>query len=239
MKIDTKQEKALKKSGLFQGIADEEYKSLINCISPQIKHFSKNEIMILTGDKVNHIGVILNGTASAYLEHIDGSRTIMSNLSPMSVFGEIIVSTRTHKSPVTVYALTDVTAAFIEYRKVYSMCAAACASHSIFLENMLMAVGDKYFLLFDRIAILREKTLRSRILAYLIALSDRMESDTVMLPFSKTMLADYLLANRSALSKELRKMENDGLIKVNGREVKLFRSWSYWSESNRQPDHYE
>jgi DNA-binding MarR family transcriptional regulator len=35
------------------------------------------------------------------------------------------------------------------------------------------------------------------------------------------MLADYLLANRSALSKELRKMERDGFITVNGRKIEL------------------
>jgi len=41
------------------------------------------------------------------------------------------------------------------------------------------------------------------------------------IPFTKVMLADYLLANRSALSKELRKMENDGLITVNKRVIEI------------------
>ena len=214
---------ALQKAVLFQNISDEECASLISCLSPQVKHFSKNEIILLTGDFVYHIGVVLYGTAHAYLEHIDGSQTIMANLTPVSVFGEVLVSTKTHQSPVTIYAASDVTAAFIEYQKVYSMCAAACTAHRSFLHNMLNVIGDKYFLLFDRINILREKSLRARIMAYLYSLSGRGEASVVTIPFTKTMLADYLLANRSALSKELRKMEQEGIIAVNGRKIKLLK----------------
>jgi CRP-like cAMP-binding protein len=101
------------------------------------------------------------------------------------------------------------------------MCASACTAHRVFLQNMLKVIGDKYFHLFDRINVLSEKTLRARITAYLYALSDRGKKTVVTIPTSKTMLADYLLANRSALSKELRKMERDGLIVVKGREIEL------------------
>ena len=213
----------LQKAVLFQDIGDDEFPNLINCLSIQVKHFSKNEIILLTGDSVHHIGIILAGTACAYLENVNGSQTLISNLTPMKVFGEVLVSTRTHKSPVTVYASSDVTTAFIDYQNVYSMCAAACPAHRILLQNMLKTIGDQYFYLFDRIAILREKSLRSRIMAYLYTLSGRGKATVVTIPFTKTLLADYLLANRSAVSKELCKMERDGIISVKGREIKLIK----------------
>ena len=219
--MDNYHKKVLQNSFLFTDISDEECSTLICCLSPQIKHFSKGEIILLTGDSVLNIGIVLAGTACAYLEHVNGDQTLISNLTSMSVFGEVLVSTRTHKSPVTVHATSDVTCAFIEYQNVYSMCATTCSAHSIFLQNMLKAIGDKYFYLFDRISILREKTLRSRIMAYLYTLSDRGKTNVVTIPFTKTMLADYLLANRSALSKELRKMENDGIITVNKRVIEI------------------
>jgi len=219
--MEKNHKRILQKSILFQNMNDEEYSSLINCISPHVKCFSKNEALLLAGDFVSHIGIVLYGTAHAHLDHIDGSKTIMSTLTPMSVFGEALASTETHDSPVSIYAMTDITAAFIEYRKVYSMCATACAAHRVFIKNMLKVLGDKSFYLFDRINILREKSLRSKIMTYLYTLSDNGTIITVTIPFTKTVLADYMLANRSALSKELNKMERDGLIKVNGREVEL------------------
>ena len=212
---------ALQKAYLFQDINDQECTALINCLSPQVRHFSKNETIFFTGDSIQHIGIILSGTAHAYLEHINGNQTIMSTLTPMRVFGEIIASTRTQQSPVTICTVSDVTAVFIEYQKVCFMCASACSAHRMLLHNMLRYIGDKYFYSFDRIIILREKTLRSKIMAYLYTLSGSGEFATVTIPFTKTMLADYLLSHRSALSKELSKMERDGLIVVNGREVEL------------------
>ena len=219
--MELNQKRIMQKALLFQNIDNDEYEALISCLSPQVKRFSKNEIILLAGELVDHVGIILTGTACAYLEHVSGSQTLISNLSAMSMFGEILVSTRSHKSPVTIYATSDVTASFIEYEKIYSTSATACAAYRILLYNMLQTIGDKYFYLFDRIAILREKTLRSKIMAYLYTLSDSGKTATVKIPFSKTMLADYLLANRSALSKELRKMDTDGLIKVNARVVEL------------------
>ena len=213
--------KLLQRALIFQEIEDDDFTGLTDCLAPDIKYFSKNEIIHLTGDYLTHIGVILSGTAAAYIEDINGNQTIMSTLTPMSVFGEILVSTRTHQSPVTVYATSDVCAGFIEYEKVYSLCAKACAAHTAFLRNLIKAIGDKYFLLFDRINIVREKSLRSRITAYLYELSRKGSKRVVTLPFSKTKLSEYLLVNRSALSKELRKMENDGLITVKGRVIEL------------------
>jgi len=213
--------KVLQKATLFQGIKSEECENLIECLAPRIKHYQKNEILLLTGDCVDHIGIVLSGTACAYLEKANGSQTLIANLTSTNVFGEILVSTRTHKSPVTVRATSDVSAAFIEYQRIYSMCAIACTAHISFIQNLLKTIGDKYFYLFERIAILREKSLRARILEYLHTMSDKGKTRVVTLPFSKTMLADYLLVNRSALSKELRKMQNDGIITVNGRIIEL------------------
>jgi CRP-like cAMP-binding protein len=219
--MEANHQKTLQKTFLFQDIGTEEGTKLITCLAPQVKRFAKNEIIFFTGDAIEHLGIILSGTAHACLERVNGDQTIMAELTPGRVFGEVLVSTRSHQSPVTVYAKSEVTTAFIEYQKVYSMCASACAAHRIFLQNMLKVIGDKYFHLFDRINILSEKTLRARIMAYLYGLSDRGDNPVVALPATKTMLADYLLANRSALSRELRRMEHDGLIAVKGRDVEL------------------
>ncbi|MCL2722360.1 MAG: Crp/Fnr family transcriptional regulator [Treponema sp.] len=219
--MEEKYKAVLKNAYLFQNISNKEYNTLIDCLSPQLKQFSKNETIFWIGDLIRHIGIILSGTAHANLEHINGNQTLISILSPMRVFGDILASTKTQQSPVTVCATSDVTAVFIEFNKICSMCATACTAHRVLLQNMLRYIGDKYFYTFDRINILREKSLRSKILAYLYALSSNGEVTTVKIPYSKTMLADYLLANRSAVSKELRKMELDGLITMNKREVEL------------------
>ena len=219
--MDLTSMKIMKKAQIFKNLNDDEYNSLIKCLSPRVKHYSKNEILLLTEDSVQHVGIILVGTANAYLDHVSGSQTLISSLPTLSLFGEVLVSTRANRSPVTICAESDVTSAFIEYKKIYSMCEVACSVHRLFLQNVLTIIGDKYFQLFDRISVLREKSLRSKIMAYLYTLSCNGKINIVELPFSKTILADYLLANRSSVSKELNKMESDGLIIVKGRVIAL------------------
>ncbi|MCL2404100.1 MAG: Crp/Fnr family transcriptional regulator [Defluviitaleaceae bacterium] len=221
MELDYKS--TLQKSTLFSDINTCEYENLLNCLSPGIKHFSKNEMLLITGDIVTHMGVVLSGTAHAYLEHIDGTHILISNLTQTSIYGEILVSTRTHKSPVTVYAMSDMTVALIEYRQLFSICTKACVAHRMFIQNMLRNIGDKYFRMFDRINILREKNLRAKILAYLHMLRSKGQTTVVTIPFTKTMLASYLMANRSALSKELKKMADDGLITISGKQVTILK----------------
>ena len=219
--MNTSQLDILKKSDLFQGMNDKEFESLINCFSPQVKHFSKGELVIIAGYPVSRIGILLSGKAIAYSEHIDGNQTIMANLVTSSIFCDALSGTKTRKSPVTICSMTDITVAFIEYDHILSMCGYSCSAHKMLLENLLKSISDKWFDLFDRINILREKTLRQQIEAYLHTLANGGELADVTLPFTKTMLADYLLVNRSALSKELSKMQREGLIEIKGRRIRM------------------
>ena len=47
------------------------------------------------------------------------------------------------------------------------------------------------------------------------------ETGSIRLSFSKTDLADYLSTDRSAMSRELSKMQDEGIIKVEGRIISL------------------
>ena len=46
-------------------------------------------------------------------------------------------------------------------------------------------------------------------------------SKIIYLPFSFTDLADYLAVNRSAMSREISNLKEEGLIEVNGKKIKL------------------
>lgn len=64
-----------------------------------------------------------------------------------------------------------------------------------------------------RLTILSQRGLRQRVLACLSMQATRRKSASFSIPFSWEELASYLCVNRSALSHELRQMEQDGLIR--------------------------
>ncbi len=61
-------------------------------------------------------------------------------------------------------------------------------------------------------------------MSYLNALALQKKKTEFDIPFDRQQLADYLNVERTALSKELGKMQNDGLIKVRKNRFKLLGS---------------
>ena len=64
-----------------------------------------------------------------------------------------------------------------------------------------------------RLAILSQKGLRERILTYLQMQATKRQVRSFEIPFSRDDLASFLCVNRSALSHELSKMQEEGLIR--------------------------
>ena len=67
--------------------------------------------------------------------------------------------------------------------------------------------------------ILSQKSLRDRVYIYLSSLP-KDKNGYVKIPFTQTALAEYLGVNRSALSRELGRMQNEGLLVIDGRKMK-------------------
>ena len=77
---------------------------------------------------------------------------------------------------------------------------------------MLYMAADKNAQLMEKLEIVSKKTLRRKILTYLSFQAKHQDSRTFELPMSRTQLADYLCADRTAVSRELARMKQEGRI---------------------------
>ena len=57
------------------------------------------------------------------------------------------------------------------------------------------------------------RTTRAKLISYLSEEAKRQGSSTFTVPFNRQQLADYLCVDRSAMSNELCKMRDEGMIK--------------------------
>ena len=73
----------------------------------------------------------------------------------------------------------------------------------------------------ERIRILTNKTIRNKLLEYFEILSKKTGSRMIRLPFSYTDMADYLAVDRSAMSRELKKLKEEKIIEVKSRRITL------------------
>lgn len=75
-----------------------------------------------------------------------------------------------------------------------------------------MISARKNLLLSRRILHTSSKKIRGRLLSYLSYQSELQGSHYIDIPLNRQQLADYLSLDRSALSKELGKMKQEGLL---------------------------
>ena len=66
-----------------------------------------------------------------------------------------------------------------------------------------------------------QRTTRDKILSYLSMESQKNKSSKFDIPFNRQQLADFLSVDRSALSKEMCKMRDEGIFKFNKNHFEL------------------
>ena len=86
---------------------------------------------------------------------------------------------------------------------------------------MLSIVSMKNISLTQKIEFTSKRTTREKLLAYLLAEAKKAEGKCFYIPFNRQELADYLSVERSAMSAELSKLRNDGLLNFHKNQFEL------------------
>lgn len=87
---------------------------------------------------------------------------------------------------------------------------------------MLRLMADKNAQLLEKLEVISKKTLRKKLLTYFSFQSEQTGSPTFTIPMTRTQLADYLCADRTAVARELSHMKADGLIEIDQQRVTLY-----------------
>lgn len=197
---------------LFAGIREEDLPKMLDCLGATTRHFKKNEIIILEDETVHTIGTPLSGTVHMVKEDIDGGKSLLVSIGNGELFGESFACGSQLHARVSFVAATPCTILFLPFHKVLYSCTLSCVFHHRLIENMVRLISEKNQRLMDKASIVSQKTLREKILAYLRNEAERQGSQRFTIPLGRVALADYLCADRSALTRELSLMRNEGLI---------------------------
>lgn len=204
--------KCMEKSALFSGIRPEDYKPMLHCVGYRTVHYKKGEIIFPEDERVQHIGVILTGAVDMVKEDLWGGKTIMTRMQPGALFGESFACGADSVATVCFTAAEESEILFMPFGKIMRSCSIACEFHHRLLENMVRLIAGKNRDLMHKIDVVSRKTLKEKIMAYLSAQSQAADSRYFEIPLGRSELADYLCADRSALTRVLSEMKCEGLI---------------------------
>ncbi|MCL1982352.1 MAG: Crp/Fnr family transcriptional regulator [Clostridiales bacterium] len=211
---------AATKNPLFQGIAFRDFENMLNCLSATRVCYKKDDVVLLSGDTVKFVGLVLSGSVQVIREDIDGRVMLLNELGVSEIFGEVFACAGVNHSPVTVQAKEDAEILLVNYKKIITSCTAACPFHTRLIENMLKLIAAKSLVLNQRIEILSKRTTREKLLAFFDMQRGAAKKFTI--PFNREELAQYLCVDRSAMSSELSKMRNEGLMSFSKNAFEIF-----------------
>lgn len=196
-----------------------DYKSkLLKELEAQTYEFSKNEEILKKIKNRNYIGIILNGTIQIIKTDYNGNRTIIEELIENDIFGTKISSLSNNEYTITTKDKTKII--IIDYEQLIKA-NNTNNYYNQFIKNLLEiiinSVNDKN----DRIEILTKKTIRNKLLEYFKIISTKNKSKNIYLPFTFTDLADYLAIDRSAMTRELKYLKEEGFIEIKNKRITL------------------
>lgn len=211
----------LRKSTLFNGVSEIEFEKMLVCLSPNMKKYDKNEYIIHAGEFVDSIGLVLSGTVYVIQEDFWGNRNIITQAEPGQLFAEAFACTNDTSINVSAIAGSNTEIMFIKIYKILNSCSNICVYHSRIIRNLLSEMAVKNIRLNEKLIHITQRSTRDKLLSYLSAEALRQESSKIEITYNRQQLADYLSVDRSAMSNELCKLRDEGIIKFNRNHFEL------------------
>lgn len=212
----------LEGSPLFHNISYEEYRRMLTCFQAVQQSFQPEEQVYDFGDpRTDAVGVVERGSVSLIRIDEEGVATVLEEMGPGGVFGHHLAFGGSGGDSLEVVARTHCEILFIDYPHVFKRCENACTHHSTLVYNMLGLLSEKAQSLSERVDVLSRRSIREKLLCCFRQLSDKSGSKTFTLPFSLSVLADYIATDRSAMMRELRRLKEQGVLRTDGRRITL------------------
>lgn len=198
---------------LFRDVSAEEVDKFIAATGAVIKRVSKGQRILKAYEENHNIGVIVEGEAQVLAEDRFGNETVSHNLERGAMLGSTSAIMPQVPYDMSIEALTDVLVLWIPYKALLMVGPKLGRIHGLVMKNMLEAFCRKNVLMVQKIKILSQKTLRERLILYLIYKEQRQGQKKVHVP-GRVQLAKELECNRSALTREISAMNSEGMLYV-------------------------
>ena len=202
----------LKRTKLFSGVGEEEIGAMLNCLQARICTYKKGEYVFHQGEHIDNIMVLAEGKLHIQRDDYWGNRSIINMVSAGEMFGEAYAAPESGALMNDVLAVEDSAVIFFDVKRIITVCSAACKFHSIIVQNLFFAISEKNRMLVQKLTFMTKRTTREKLIAYLSEEAKRQNRSEFSIPFNRQQLADFLSVDRSAMSNELCKMRDEGMI---------------------------
>lgn len=210
----------LKKGMLFRNMTDEEILQTIAAMSPHRAKYPRRTVVAQDGDLFPDIGIILSGNLR--LAHVDsnGNNNLLYVLKEGDMVGELNAVGR-YKLHLSISTGEPTEILYLSVEQLLRKNVLTAPTQIRFLQNLTLAVAQKGQYLTRKLEDSTRRSMRERLQDYLSDQYHKAGSRTFVIPLNRQDLADFLFVDRSALSNELCKMRDEGLLRFDRSKFEL------------------
>lgn len=201
-------EEIIAENRLFAGLSSEDTSYALSFFAARLARYEKGEMLSRPGEGLKRFGLVLSGRVQVCMEDFDGNSIIMAIVTPSHTFGESLCFLG-GSAPVHIYAVSDTEILWLSTDRIKNI--GSDARDSLIANRFTSMLATKTLEMNDRIQILSKIKLRDRLITY-FSQNVAKYGNSFTLPLSREDMAAYLGTNRSALSRELGKMRDEGII---------------------------
>ncbi|MBE7041146.1 MAG: Crp/Fnr family transcriptional regulator [Ruminococcaceae bacterium] len=202
----------LLQNSLFAGTSEEELLSMLSCLKARVERFSKGAYIFRTGERVGALSILISGKLHIQKDDYWGNRSIINVVLPGELFGEAYAHPKSGAILQDVVAVEESQVIFLDIGCVLTVCQNGCQFHNRLVNNLFYILSEKNKYLVQKLGHMSKRTTREKLLSYLSEQSKKQGSPNITIPFNRQQLADFLSVDRSAMSNELCKMRDEGLL---------------------------
>ena len=214
--------KILKKSQLFSGVAEDEIEAMLDCLSAELRTYQKGSYVLHQGEYLHHITVLVAGSLLIQKDDFWGNRSIVNKINVGEMFGEAYVAPGSEALLNDVIATEDSAIIFFDVHKILTTCSSACRFHAMVIQNLFYAISVKNRSLVQKLGHMSRRTTREKLLSYLSEQAKKQGTSSFEIPFNRQQLAEFLSVDRSAMSNELCKLRDEGLLSFERNRFQLY-----------------
>jgi CRP/FNR family transcriptional regulator, cyclic AMP receptor protein len=211
--------KTLAKVQLFSGLTEGELSFLARRAVP--RSYSAGQSVFGEGEPCSGLYVVESGHVRIFKSSANGREQVLNIDGPGSSIAELPVFDG-GSYPASVTAIDDATLLFISKQDFQALCLA----HPQVVLKVLRVVGSRLRRLVGIIEELSFTTVRHRLASFLLRLAhkDGKPSGTgveIILPASNQELASHIGTVRELVSRNLSRLQAEGILKIDGRTVTI------------------
>lgn len=197
---------------LLDGIPADKAASVLRCLKARMLHFEKGDVLAGRLLVFSETRYLVEGEALLVRYDAAGNRSILGSYHADSVVACELTPYFCKKNSLDIVANEPCTTIDFTITSEIEGCP-CCVKHiNRIRANLVDALTDMNMQLVKRLDTLANRSTRDKVLSYLKEQSQGALGRTFRIPYNRQELADYLYIERSALSRELSRMQQEGII---------------------------